>query len=369
MIPKRFSTLALMAFAPVLISLSCVEREEKIKIALDGAVTIELEYEGSEEEISDGDAMPSIEAGWEVERVVEKDDNGDVTVKLTSERRYEPGEALFRNFAALGDPDTDLYSDFPTEVRIERRWDAIYYYFHRTYTPRRWAYIQRWHDEFIDDEIKRLGEKPVDELTPDEQAQVAEAFAGAEAFKQIEFSSIAIAESHPDLPVEYGLMARRALIDYYTNADESGGLQRVIETCGSLSDEKLRGECFDREANRILGEGYAAYVGSLKSDAGFKKRDMAAFEHAYERAQRYHKISGQLGGHNFKIQVTMPGTIVAHSALDNDIDVDEEAHMSTVEFEFDGEWFRDRPYELIAVSRLDYDTLKKLESRTDDDDR
>ena len=48
---------------------------------------------------------------------------------------------------------------------------------------------------------------------------------------------------------------------------------------------------------------------------------------------------------------------------------DEEEHTSTVKFDFDGEWFRDRPYELMAVSRLDYRTLKQLESRTDDDDR
>jgi len=368
MIHKRFSTLALLALPAALSCTGCVEREEKIKIALDGAVTIELNYKGPENEIADGDAMPSAESGWEVERSEEKEDDG-VKVRLQSERQFAAGEALPGSLAAHDDPDTDLYSSFPTEVRIERRHDAIYYYFHRTYAPRRWTYIQLWKDEFIDDEIKKLGDKPVNELTPEEQGKIAEAFAAVEAFKQIEFSSIAIAESHPDLPVEHGLMARRALIDYYTEADESGDLQRVMEMCGSLSNEKLRGECFDREATRILGEAYAAYTASLKADAGFKKADLAAFEHAYRRTERYHKISEQLGGHNFGIQVTMPGEIIAHNALDDDVDVDEEEHTSTVEFEFDGKWFRDRSYELIAVSRLDYRTLKKIESRSDDDDR
>jgi len=368
MIHKRFSTLVFLAVPAALSCTGCVQREEKIKIALDGAVTIELNYEGPENEIADGDAMPSTESGWEVERSVEKKDDG-VEVKLQSVRRFEAGGPLPGSFAVEGDPDADLYSSFPTEVRIERRHDAIYYYFRRTYQPRRWTYIQLWQDEFIDDEIKKLGDKPVNELTPEEQGKIAEAFAAVEAFKQIEFSSIAISESHPDLPVEYGLMARRALIDYYTEADEGGDLQRVMEMCGGLADEKLRGECFDREATRILGEAYAGYIASLKVDAGFKKRDIAAFERAYKRAERYHKISEQLGGHNFGIQVTMPGEIIAHNALDDDVDVDEEEHTSTVEFEFDGKWFRDRSYELVAVSRLDYRTLKKLESRSDGDDQ
>lgn len=369
MIPKRFNTLVFLAIPALCAGLCCVERKETIKIARDGAVTIELQFEGSEEETSQGDAMPSTESGWEVERTVEKKgDNDDVTVKLTSERQFGPGDALPRSFADTGDPDTDLYCDFPTEVRIERRRDGVYYYFHRTYTPRRWAYIQRWHDEFIDDQIKQLGEKPVDELTPDERAQVAEAFAGVEAFKQIEFSSIAIVESHPDLPVEYGLMARRALIEYYVEAGSSGDLTRIMDMCGSLAEEEA-GPCFDRETNRVLGEAYAAYIESLRSDAGFHRQDIAAFERAYERAKRYHKISGQLGSDNFKISVTMPGTMIAHNAVDRDVEVDEETSTSTMVFEFDGEWFRDQPHELIAVSRLDYNTLEKLESRTDDDDR
>ncbi|MGD2109317.1 MAG: hypothetical protein PVI86_07980 [Phycisphaerae bacterium] len=368
MITKRLSKLALTAIPAAFACLSCVEREEKIRIARDGAVIIELEYEGSEGELATGDAMPAAESGWEVERSVEKK-NDDVIVRLESARRFAPGETLPRTFAAAGDPDTDLYCDFPTEVRIERRHDAIYYYFRRTYAPRRWTYIQRWHDEFIDDDVKKLAEKPVAELTPDEQGQMAEAFAGVEAFKQIEFSSIAIAESHPELPVEYGLMARRALIDYYTEAGDSGDLQRVMDLCGSMPDEETRGACFDREADRILGEGYAAYIASLKTGAGFKKRDIAAFEHAYQRAQRYHRITEKLGGHSFQISVTMPGEVIADNTLNGDVDFDEEAQTSTVKFEFDGEWFRDRPCELIAVSRLDYRTLKLLESRADDDDR
>jgi hypothetical protein len=368
MIPKRFSTLAFVAFAPLLMNLSCVERDEKIKIAPDGAVTIGLKYSGSEEELTEGDAMPSPESGWEVERSVQKKDN-EVTVKLTGERRFEPGEELPRSFAAAGDPDRDLYSEFPTEVRVERRRDGIYYYFHRTYMPRRWMYIQHWQDEFIDDTIKKLGDKPIDELTPEEQSQIAEAFAGVEAFKQIEFCRIAIAESHPDLPIEYALMARRALLDYYVQAGENGDLQRVMVMCQSLDDEKQRGACFDREATRILNEAYATYLESLRVDAGFGKRDLAAFERAYERAQGYHRITEQLSGHMFEISVTMPGRIIAHSALEAEFEVDEEEHTSTVKFEFDGKWFRDCPYELIAVSRLDYDTLRKLESRTDDDDR
>lgn len=367
MIHKCPKTLGSIVFFALAASMSCVEREETITIAPDGAVTVELEYEGSEKEVTQGDAMPSAESGWDVVRTREEDDDG-VTLKLESVRRFEPGEELPRSFAADGDPDADLYLDFPTTVRVEDRADGRYFYFHRVYTARRWAYVQNWEEVFVDDEVKKLGEKPVEELTPEERVQIVEAFAGVEAFKQIEFARIALEESHADLPVEYGLMARRVLIGVYHNELANQGIERMIKRCEDLPEDE-RGECFNQEAERVLGIGYAAYVQSLREDGGLNQRQIAAFDVAYERAERYHELTGQLAGHSFEIRVAMPGTIIAHSGLNDETEVDEDNNTSTVRFAFDGKLFRDRPHELIVVSRLDHDAVEKEESHAADHDR
>jgi len=356
--------------AAVVLTLSacvgCVERDEEITIAPDGSVVIELEYKGDEEDILRGDAMPSAEGGWNVVRTTEKD-NDKIKHVLKAERRFAPNEQLPRTFAATGDPNTDLYLDFPTTVRVEKRADGVYYYFRRVYTPRRWAYIQRWNDVLFDDDMKKLADKPAEQLTPEERVKIAEAFAGLEALKQVEFAQGAIEKSHPDLPAEYGLMARRALIRVYEREEEKGNLERIITSCEALS-EKERGECYDAEVERILGEAYGAYVQSLRQDARLSAEQVAAFERAYQRTRRYHEISEQLGGHNFGIEVKMPGVIIAHNALDDKVDVNEQERTSTVDFNFDGKWFRDCPHELIVVSRLDDKPRAAARSQADGTD-
>lgn len=336
-------------------SLGCVEREETITVARDGSVTIELEYEGTEEEMAKGDAMPSEESGWSVARSTKEEDK-KTKIILESKRRFEPGEPLPSSFAAPDDPDVDLYVEFPTTLRMERRRDGIYYYFRRVYTPRRWAYVRHWQDEFVDKTVRNLGDKPVEELTSDEQRQIVEAFAAVEAFKQLEFTAIALKESNPHLPLEYGLIARRAILRYYQEVSDAHGggpsyFDELISRCSPLEEDQ-RNDCFDRETERLLAEAYDAYVQSLRHDAGLTTWQIAAFEEAYRRAERYFEITDQLGGHLFEIHVVMPGTIIAHSALDDDIDVDEEENVSSVRFQFEGDWFRDRPYEMIVVSRV-----------------
>lgn len=341
----------------------CVEREETVTVGVNGAVTIELQIKGSEEEITQGDALPSAASGWTVDSSREEDKE-----VLETKRLFGPGEDLPHTFASPDDPDADLYLEFPTTVRVEHRADAVYYYFQRTYDPRRWAYLDRWKELLFDSEFETLSEKPVEELTLEEQCTIAEAFAGMEAFKQLEFAQAALAESHPDMPVEYGLIARRALINVYMEDEQEDAIKRVIRSCSDLPDEE-RGDCFDEAANRLLDQAYSAYVSKLQEIAGFTLHDITVFEDGYRRAERYYAVTEQLGGHNFDIRVTLPGTIIAHSALDNDVDVDEDANMSTVEFEFDGRWFRDNAHELVVVSRLDHKTAREMKDRVDGSDR
>ena len=77
----------------VLAAASCVERKERITIAADRSVTIELAYEGGPGELDQEDAMPSAEAGWDVTRSVKKDGEDEKHV-LRAKRTFAPGEPL-----------------------------------------------------------------------------------------------------------------------------------------------------------------------------------------------------------------------------------------------------------------------------------
>ena len=73
---------------------------------------------------------------------------------------------------------------------------------------------------------------------------------------------------------------------------------------------------------------------------------MAEFNKAYERAKLSHAITEQVGGHLFQVEVEMPGRIVAHNADKVDSD------NGPAVWEFSGEAFRDRPWEIMITSRV-----------------
>ena len=79
--------------------------------------------------------------------------------------------------------------------------------------------------------------------------------------------------------------------------------------------------------------------------AGFDAVQISQFESAFARAERFHQISSDLRGHAFEIHIHMPGEIVAHNA-------DEWSEDGGALWAFDGRAFRDRPYELLAISRV-----------------
>ncbi len=373
----------------------CVLREEKITVSRDGAVAIALEISGKVEELTGGDAMPSAESGWEVNRRIEEDkEEGEVVEKLvlTSERNFAPGETLPRTFAADYDPDADLYLDFPTEVRIEPRADGDYYIFRRSYTPRRWAYMQYWQDVVFDEEVQELGKKPVEELSRDERRDVIEAFATVEAYRQVQLAEAALAESVPELSIDRKLRARHALLGAYEKYDLLAGesskvhafakdvltpvepdvptprekVDQVIEQCDTLTDDE-RNECYDSAAAELLSAAHDAYVTSLREESGLDAVQLVRFERSYERAQRYYDLTGQLGGQHFEIVVQLPGTVVAHNG--DKVKIDEETGTLGVLWEFDGRAFRDRNHELVFVSRVDRGTEEKVGRPVHDSDR
>lgn len=329
-----------VACAIVFAVAGCVERKERIIIAADRSVTIQLEYEGGPGELDGGDAMPSAAAGWDVTRTVKKDGQDEKHV-LSAQRTFAPGEPLPRSFAPPGDPDTRLYLDFPTTLGVQTEGcaDGVYYHFRRVYTPRRWAYVSYW-DDRLTEEIKNLSDKPVEAMTPEERIQVARAVAGVEAHRHVEFAREAVREAAQNTVPYSWLSTRRAIFDVYEAVDWNRVIDRYI---GLPEDE--RDEYFEQSTRRIWEEAHQAVLRLLRNEAGLDDSGITRFELAFERAQRYYDITSSLGGHLFELRVKMPGQIVAHNA--DRLDDNGEAV-----WEFKGNAFRDRSFELLVTSRL-----------------
>ncbi len=339
----------------------CLERKETITITRDGRVKMEFRYEGDPADFEGGDAMPSEVTMDQVAIERKVDDDGKETVILEAERSFEPGETLLESFAAPGDPDGDLHLLFPTSLTIERGDGGTYYHFARTYEARPWAYVQYWQDFVMEGETEKLADKPVEEMTRDDRIALIGAFAGLEAFKQVEFAKVALAECAPGLQQHHRLMARQNLLHVFTKDGmlpkkpslelfgQEEFLDSLIARCDALANGD-RDACYDAEAERVLSISYDALVQSLSEDAGFRASDLAAFHRSYERARRRHEITDQLGGHQFKVCVEMPGRIIAHNADSRDDPNEDDASEAEVCWEMEGKAIRDRQVEMMVTS-------------------
>ena len=138
----------------------CVKRKETIKVADDGGVTARIEFEADAlAELTEGDALPSPQAGWSVDRKTQVDDDGDETHIFLAEKAFPPGTELPACYADPDDPDAGLYLRFPTTLTIEERSDGTYYHFHRSYPVRRnWAHLEAISVELLEE---------IDECLPD----------------------------------------------------------------------------------------------------------------------------------------------------------------------------------------------------------
>jgi len=322
----------------------CVERKERIAVAADGTVTIELEYKGDANDLNGPDAMPSAKSGWSVERSFEKKKKNDGKEQeeqtWTAKRSFSPGQDLPSTFAAKDDPQADLALSFPTSVRLERRKDGTYVHFRRVYQPRKWAYVNVWQEEIMDEKIKKLAEKPAEEMDRSERLELLQAFGKLEAFKQIEFVRAALNESDPGLAQDHWLKVREAALSIYRDYDYDSLVGRLEQVSKEEHDERI-----EAESKRLLERAEAAVLGTLRRSADYNDENIAKYEMALGRARKLFAITDQHNGHLFHISVNMPGEIVGHNAdkLEDD---------DTAVWEFGGNAFQDRAHELLITSRI-----------------
>lgn len=340
MLTRRWFWAAVMSGLPLVLgSVGCLKRTERIQVSADGSVKVRLEYEGEPGDFNTLDALLSDKSGWHMERGV-KQENGKEIITLHGERTFAPREDLPSAFSLPTDSNAGLTLQFPTTLVRERRADGIYLHFRRVYKPREWSYVDYWSRMIVDDNIKKLGEKKPEELTHDERMQLIRALAGVEAMKQIEFAVRALREADPSIKQDHLLSARKAVLEVYEERINWDELAKNLET---MSGEDRDAEV-ERIANRVMDQARSAFVTSLRSSAKYDEERIAKFDAAFDRAKRYYDITNQQAAHAFEIRLSMPGEMVAHNG--DKIDDGEAV------WEFDGNAFRDRSYELMVTSKL-----------------
>lgn len=339
-------SILIVACLGILAASGCLERKETITVMHDGSAEIALAFTGETKDFKTADSLPSAAAGWDVTWEIRKKKGDDEERVLHSRRVFAAGTELPGSYAADDDADGDLAVAFPTTVDIEERPDGTYYHFRRTYTPRAWSNVRFWNDYFIDDDIKKLGDKPSEDLTMEERVKIMRALTNIEAYEQVEHARTALGEIDPELSQDRWLAVRRAVLDVYDTID----LAAFVRQYEDLAQEE-RDKVIDAEGERYEALAKDAMVRALQDGAGYDNGAAAAFLNAYDRADRRYKITNQVGGHKFIITVQMPGEIVDHNAQK----VDENgAH-----WEFDGSAFRDRAYPLMITSRVSHSTNSK----------
>jgi hypothetical protein len=336
---KRCGLLVITLVVLCSASIGCLRRKERFEISSDGRVTIRLEYRGNETDWRTEDAMPSRESGWDIEESKETEDDEEIRV-IRATRTFAPGESLPANFVPSGSSNPDLYTAFPTSVRLEKRPDGLYVHFNRTYTPRRWAYVDYWRKKFISEDIEKLAEKRAADLTREERIKLLKAFAAVEAHKRAEFALAALRACDSPLATEYGVRSWRTILDVYQEID----VDRLLQVFESTDDAQREAE-FDRESQRLMRQAHESLMASLPAVSDDDRNKIAQFGREYHRVQKAHKITEQTGAHFFEIHVQMPGRIVAHNA-------DKIAEDGTAVWEFSGEAFRDRAHEIMMISRV-----------------
>ena len=320
------------------LSAGCLERKETITVARDGSARIEAQFEGNQQDLRTRDALPTQAAGWHVTKTVSSN-GSDERHKLLATRRFEAGADLPATFASDDDANADLSLHFPTEVTTERRPDGLYFHFRRTYSPRRWAYVDYWQNRFLDDDIEKLGDKPSEELTTAERVKLFKAFAGLESVRPLEFARDAAGETLPGLPQLHWLAARNAALSVYRDLDYDA----LVQEYEQMSEDE-RDQRFEAQSDRLRQRSEDAFIGSLARDANLNAAAIQRFADARARAETEYQITNQVGGHGFQVAVRLPGDVVAHNA--------DKIEDGAAIWEFKGMAFRDRSHVLMVTSRV-----------------
>ncbi len=309
----------------------CLERKERITIREDLSASIECEYSGDANDLTEGDAMPSERTGWMA--FIKPEDDNKATLTATIE--IAPGAALPGTFAA--GPDS-VALQFPTGLTKEERADATYYHFRRVYQHRddaRYTWVKRSLEQ--DSRNYELMHSDVEALSDDDRAKLIDRVRQIETDKELQFVEAGIA-ALKSRPQDTGLHIRMAVV-------------KAGEAFDTEAAKALLTQPASPERDRAINAAAERYLQSLRDakDAALRAErltpaEIQAFNDAETRDRAARMVTEDLQDEVWQVKVTMPGEIVAHNAT--------EADGGTATWDFDGPAVMDRDHILMVTSRV-----------------
>ncbi|MBL1217402.1 MAG: hypothetical protein D8M59_07885 [Planctomycetes bacterium] len=336
---RRLQCALVIAVVGIMLS-GCVEREERIKVDRDGAVTILLDYTADTDEELYVGRVPPNRYGWRTRRWTEDQSDGSVKYRMEALRRIAFGEDLPGTYSDPASGEQDLYLEFPTSLVVEVRPDGVYYHFERLYVKRDWAYLEDITTEtLIKEDAEGLAAKATDELSDSERIRLLEVMTRVETLKRLAMARRAYQTITPTDPPDGWLRTRDDLLAAIEEFDYSR-INDILEsgdtTAGQDAIDAIT-EAYEVEMDGRITLGLLTYCGYTDSQA-------RAFDRAYDWHKRHLKYTQDLNSEGLRIAVEMPGEIVASNA-------DEQTDNQAV-WRFKGEWLHDRDRELLVTSRV-----------------
>jgi hypothetical protein len=326
--------------AAALAASGCVERVERLVVEPDGTVAITASFDAlGWSELFEGDAVPTLAAGWVVADWVELDREAREHHHLRAEAVFPADVPLPSSFAEPQDPRAEEYLQFPTTLQVERRSEGTYYHFRRVYAAREWARIEALRRVLLEERLKALSGKDLEDLSREDHALVIQSLADFEVAKMLTFARRAFLEVSPDAAQD-GWLAVHAAIDQLRGEIDFPRLLALL----AIEDRTERERLLQEEAKRWEADAYRRLQEAVREFCGFSGRQMSAFVHHYEKQKRTLEITSELGDDAFEIAVAMPGLIVGSNA--------DSVAGNEASWRFGGERFRDRDLELMVSSMV-----------------
>jgi len=318
----------------------CLERKETIRVDRDGGVEIELTLTGEPAEFVGGDALPTLDSDWSVRDRIETDNKDRQTQIREARLRVPAGEPLPDSFAPADTPEYEASLRFPTELKIERRADGMYYHFKRVYQARQLARFEVYKEAVnLSGLLKEMEGKDPSELSDEQLHSLLTALRALEGFKYAEYVSGATGALEEHWPQHYGLLLRQTVLKHFEQAD--------LEPVMALMREPQSPER-DQAINDIGNELVAAIEPLLQEqlrELRVPRAQVEKFFEAYELEQARHHVTEDLGDESFEVAVAMPGEIVAHNA--------DRIEDRQAVWKFPAKMFMDRDWVLMVTSRTD----------------
>jgi hypothetical protein len=317
----------------------CLERKEKVTVQKNGAVEIAIAYKGDPADFEGRDPMPGPASGWSVEDQFETKDNGDSEQLRTATRRFGPGEPLPESFASPGSPEAEIALAFPTSIEIERRPDGVYYHFRRVYPARDHARFN-YHKEQASRRYGKIedivGDREFADLTGEEQGKVLSSLRFVELHRQLDDAYDAVADL--PWPQDVVLMIDGELHRYFEQTSVQPLVAALAEEPGPQRDDRINAIAED------FIVGVREHIAHRLAGRKLPPSEIEAFFDVFETASARRAISEDLADEKWRIELSLPGELVAHNGdtLEN----------GSVVWEFDSEAFFDRDMKLMATSRI-----------------